>query len=398
MNAFVTALVALAAALSVGAAGAWIVVRRKHIDRWLFAYLRQVAWPAAAPSGTIDILVCVADHYEPAWLGASLDVQRRRVDEWVEKLPALCDRHRDSDGCGYRHSFFFPAEEYQPDHLDKLAHLCRQGFGDVEVHLHHDRDTAENLRRSLLQFTSTLHERHGLLRKSDETGQIEYAFIHGNWALDNSMPDGSGCGVNDEITVLRDTGCYLDMTFPSAPSPNQPPTINSIYYATDDPRRPNSHAVGVPVRAGAAPVGDLMLIQGPLTLNWRSRVKGIAPRIENGELTGDNPPTPERADLWIRQGIHVANQPNWVFVKLHTHGAQESNAGVMFGAEFDRTLSHLERRYNDGVRYRLHYVTAREMYLIAKAAEAGCTGNAGRFRNDISSAASIASVTPVLVG
>jgi len=44
-------------------------------------------------------------------------------------------------------------------------------------------------------------------------------------------------------------------------------------------------------------------------------------------------------------------------------------------------FSDLERRYNDGVRYALHYVTARETYNIIKAAEAGKTGNPGEYRD-----------------
>ena len=52
-----------------------------------------------------------------------------------------------------------------------------------------------------------LHERHGLLRAGPETGKIIYSFIHGNWALDNSRPDGRWCGVDNEIDILVETGC-----------------------------------------------------------------------------------------------------------------------------------------------------------------------------------------------
>jgi len=43
--------------------------------------------------------------------------------------------------------------------------------------------------------------------------------------------------------------------------------------------------------------------------------------------------------------------------------------------------SGFERVYNDGRKYCLHYVTAREAYNIAKAAEAGMDGNPDRFRD-----------------
>jgi hypothetical protein len=324
-------------------------------------------------------MVCIADHYEPGWGGADFPRQASRVARWRRDLPALARRHVDADGVCLQYTFFYPEEEYHPAHLDALAQLCRAGLGDVEVHLHHDHDTSAGLREKLMRFTRILYHRHGLLRRTG-SGRIEYAFIHGNWALDNSGEDGRFCGVNDELQVLRDTGCYADLTFPSAPDRSQPPTINRIYYATDDPVRSRSHDTGTPARAGQTGAGDLLMIQGPLTLNWRSRSRGVLPRIENGELSADNPPTPQRADLWVRQHVHVEGRPEWVFVKLHTHGANERHTAVLLGPPLERTLRHLEARYNDGVRYRLHYVTAREMCNIVKAAEAGHRGNAGAFR------------------
>lgn len=42
---------------------------------------------------------------------------------------------------------------------------------------------------------------------------------------------------------------------------------------------------------------------------------------------------------------------------------------------------HLESAYNDGERYVLHYVTARETYNIIKAAEAGKSGDPNRWRD-----------------
>ena len=70
-------------------------------------------------------------------------------------------------------------------------------------------------------------ERHGLLSRDRYTGEVGYGFIHGNWALDNSRPDGRMCGVDNELDVLRETGCYADFTLPSAPSPTQTRKINS---------------------------------------------------------------------------------------------------------------------------------------------------------------------------
>jgi hypothetical protein len=369
----------LLAGLVCVAAAVAVLCRRRHMDRWIGAYVQQIIRRTPRVQGTTHLLVCVCDHYEPAWNGVQLAQQHQRVATWVHRLPVLASRHRDAENRPFQYTFFYPEEQYREEHLDQLARICHGGYGDVEIHLHHDDDTADGVAEKLTRFATLLHQRHGLLR-ADAHGRIAYGFIHGDWALDNCAAGGAHCGVNNEIQVLRDTGCYADFTLPSAPSETQTRTINSIYYATDDPDRPYSHNTGVRARVGGGQLGDLLLIQGPLTLNWRRRSKGVLPRIENGELSGDNPPTPQRADLWVRQGIHVEGRPEWVFIKLHAHGANESNMEALLGSAMNDTLTHLEKHYDDGHRYALHYVTAREMYCIVKAAEAGETGNPGELR------------------
>lgn len=298
-----------------------------------------------------------------------------------EGLARAAGRHRDADGRPPQHGFFYPEEEYLPEHLDKLSALCRDGFGEIEVHLHHDDDTEANFRRTIAGFCEVLHRDHGALPRHPQTGQLMFGFIHGNWCLDNSNPDGRWCGLNNELILLREAGCYADFTMPSAPSPTQTRIINSIYYATDDPDRPKSHDAGVPVRVGGEPTGDLLLVQGPIGLNWTDRRRGIVPRVENADIRANYPPTPARVDGWIRTGIHVEGRPEWVFVKIHTHGAPEKDAAVVLGPTVDAMFEHLERQYNDGERYVLHYVNAREVYNIVKAAEAGMTGNPADYRD-----------------
>jgi hypothetical protein len=269
---------------------------------------------------------------------------------------------------------------YRAEELDPIAELCRAGFGEVEVQLHHDNDTAENLRATLSKWKQLLHARHGLL-STDREGTVRYGFIHGNWALDNSRPDGRWCGVNNELDVLRETGCYADFTMPSFPSATQTRKVNSIYYAVDDPRRPKSHDHGTDVGCDPAPANSLMLIQGPLLPDWRSRKYGFLPRIENGNLQGNQPPSERRLDLWIKAGIRVDSQPEWIFVKLYTHGADESNQRVLLGDAMVRFHESLARRALADPMFRFHYVTAREMYNLVRAAEGGCKGPVDELRN-----------------
>src|SRR5689334_7837346 len=170
----------------------------RNAQLWLPGYIRHTVerrLSRESADGPVDLLFCIADHYEPGHGSPGIAVERARVSRWVRNYPRLA-RFSDSDGRPPQHTFFYPADQYRPEHLEELAQLCRGGFGEVEIHLHHDNDTSENLRQTLLAFASCLHERHGLLGR-DERNRIAYGFIHGNWALDNSRPDGRWCGVND---------------------------------------------------------------------------------------------------------------------------------------------------------------------------------------------------------
>jgi hypothetical protein len=319
----------------------------------------------------VHVFLCIADHHEPMVGGAPIEVQRERVDRWVREYPRLVAGIRDSRGRPPQHTFFYPAEEYNPEHIEKIARICRQSCGDVEVHLHHDNDTADHLRDTLHGFKERLFHQHGLLRKNGQ-GEITYGFVHGNWALCNSRPDGRWCGVDNELTVLRETGCYADFTMPSAPNPTQTRTINSVYYAIGDQSRPKAHDVGVPAQVGVEPPrGSLLLVQGPLGLDWRRRKWGMLPKLENGELHAGFPPTMTRFDLWLRASVAVAGRPDWIFVKLHTHGAREHNAAMLLGEPMRTFHQDLATYAAKHPWLRYYYVTAREMADLVHQAEAG---------------------------
>jgi hypothetical protein len=354
------------------------LVRPRGYERWLVPYVLE-SGRRRPPEAAADmhVLLCIADHFEPKAQHADKSAGRARVDHWLREFPRQFANFRDSSGRPPRHSFFFPIEEYEPEYLDALAHLCGQGFGEVEVHLHHDHDTAEDLREKLAAFRDLLAERHGLLARHKDTGELGYAFIHGNWALCNSRPDGRCCGVNNELDVLRQTGCFADFTYPSAPSPTQPATINSIYYASNQPGRPRSADRGLAIGSAGVPPDSLLLIQGPLLLDWSRRKWGLVPRLENGCLQASQPPSLRRMDAWLRARVQVPTRPDWFFVKLHAHGAPENAHDVLLGEPMVRFHEGLARRSQQDPHFHYHYVTAREMYNLAKAAEAGYRGPVG---------------------
>jgi hypothetical protein len=122
------------------------------------------------------------------------------------------------------------------------------------------------------------------------------------------------------------------------------------------------------------PPDSLLMIPGPLLLDWSRRKWGLLPRLENGCLQDSQPPSGDRLDLWLRARIQVPGRPDWFFVKLHSHGAEEASRQALLGEPMLRFHEELARRAAER-NFRFHYVTAREMYNVARAAEFGWTGS-----------------------
>lgn len=381
----------------------------RALDRWLPAYLlRSRQRPSGSPEKPIHVFIAVCDHFEP-FHDTDKAGARRALAIWLEQWPRIVESFQDNSGRGPRHTFFYPIEQYDEDILALLTELCRHTGSEVEVHLHHRDDTAETLAAKFAEGTRHLAS-HGLLSRCVD-GRPRYGFIHGNWALDHSHPRGLHCGVADELAVLKATGCYADFTLPSAPDPSQVGVINSIYYARED-GKPRSHARGTPVRAGissvisqpiaylsetgpagsqspatvpipasvgggtaalAASPDHLLLVQGPLGLNWHRRKAGLLPRIETGDLTGVNPPTTDRFQLWTQLCPFVADGPPWIFIKLHTHGGIPRNFPALIGEPARQFHAGLAALAGENPSMCLHYVTAREMVNLIHAAENGAT-------------------------
>jgi hypothetical protein len=357
-------------------------LRSRHADRWLPSYLRGSLKRRRPRRGSqVHLILCIADHYEPYFGNVTQPTALARVRHWAEEYPRLFGRFRDSDGRPPRHTFFYPIEQYDCQILNSLAALSTKGLGEVEVHYHHEADTAAELRRSLAAFKEKLSGRHGLLARDRLSGEIVYGFIHGDWALDNSRPDGMCCGVDNELEVLRQTGCYADFTLPSAPSPTQTRKINSIYYARGVPGRCKSHDWGIDAGTGKTPDDTLLLIQGPLVLDWKRCTGGLLPRLENGCIQASQPPSIERLQAWLRARIQVPGRPDWYFVKLHAHGAPEESHATLLGEPMVRFHQALAAHASAHPEFHYHYVTAREMANLVHAAEEGWRGTVAEARD-----------------
>lgn len=360
-------------------------LRKKNLDTWLPGYGRHLLRRArASHDGPVHLLFALCDHYEPLWGGAPDDIGRARVDAWAERYAALGE-FRDSNGRPPRHGWFFPGEEYRPHFLDRLGELVRAGYGEVEFHLHHDGDTADTLAPRIEHHLDTFAQHGHLSRNPGKGPKYRWAFIHGNWSLANGRPDRKWCGVDDELLLLHRLGCYVDLTFPSAPDPCQPNKVNQIYWPTGDLSKRRSYERGTPAKVGEHFDDRLLMITGPLAL----ATKGLGVRLENGALTGDDPPTAARVATWIAQHIHVEGRPDWVFVKVHTHGAIEHTAASLLGDGGRNLHTALAEHARAGIQ--LHYVTAREMFNVARAAMDGKTGDPSAYFDYVISPPPIAS-------
>lgn len=308
----------------------------RHAELWLPGLLRDRWQRRSEPTDGTTVWLTIADHYEPYWRRPDDATAAARVAAWRSQWPAIAERHRDDAGHPAQYTFFYPEEEYRPALLDQLAELARAGVADVEVHIHHDGEGEADFVRRIGTFVHTLRTQHGLLH--DVGGRPGFAFIHGNWALDNAHPSGRWCGLNNELTLLRQLGCYADFTMPAAPDPCQTRRVNSIYWATDDPAAPKSHDDGIAVTPGVPPPPNaLLMVQGPLALHFPAR-RGFRPTLEVGELAGHAPVTPDRIAAWLRVAPRLGQD---LFVKLHTHGAPEKNAGPLLGHDLEALFTGL---------------------------------------------------------
>jgi hypothetical protein len=344
----------------------------RRLDLWLPTYALDTPsrWVGkrARRGHLTHVFFLICDHYEPRHKSTRPDQPHERVETWRREYPAFQKRCRESFGHAPLHTWFYPPH-HGAEHLPQLADMAYEGGGEVELHYHHRNDTAESLTHNL-KATLALYQRHGLLLESGIPPRTAFGFVHGDWTLDNAC-DGAHCGVNGELSILRQLGCWGDFTMPSG-NAAQTRKINSIYYAIDDPSRSKSHNWGLDASIDVPDPEGFFLMQGPLGINWRA--PGY-PRIENASLTSANWGRPDRIAAWLDCQVHVKGRADWLFIKLHTHGAVERDFDALFGEKAYLMHQALNETCNDGQRYKLHYVTARQAYNLAKAAEQGHCGD-----------------------
>jgi hypothetical protein len=353
--------------------------------------LPSATWRAlhSAVRGPVHLIFALADHFEPAIVcgdgqkRAPRSEQERRLESWTREYPKIVDGWRDHDGRPLVHTYFYPAEQYDEGLIEMLAEHCHSGWGEVEVHLHHGfphPDTPENTRCVLSEFRDRLAVRHRCLSVEEGSTRPRYAFVHGNFALANSAA-GVWCGVDSEMQILAETGCYADMTLPTGVGhPAQIAKTNSVYECALSLDQSVPHRQGHDLVVGRTPQTFPLIIQGPLVTDLRRTLHSARPAFDNGALTAATPPTLQRLSLWKQAQVRVLGRPDWLFIKLHCHSMDPTQNDAVIGDSFRSFLAALVGGAADR-KETLHFVTAREMANILLAACDGRDGNPGAYRD-----------------
>ncbi len=351
------------------------LIKCDNSDIWFPPYAKEfVKGEVNRADETTDLIFLMTDHWEPGNREESPEYSQR----WLDAFAEISHRHLDTQGRNFRYSWFYPVDRMDERILAQLAVAARNQLGETEVHWHHHHDSVQQFRTDL-ENALVLFQKYGHLT-SEPGGDPHWCFIHGNWALDGSEPN--ACGINNEIDIFLEHGCYADMTFPSLGWDAQPSLINKIYYAQDTPE-PKSYDTGELARVGTRGEGLLML-PGPMGLNFQNMLVLIeAGAIDDAEGTGfsgalrkpDNNADyfkSSRVGVWDNIHVSVEGKPEWCFVKVHAHGMQHRD--LLLNGQFDSLLSALEK-YAAERKIRLHYVTAREAVNLVHAAEQGLPGS-----------------------
>lgn len=333
------------------------------------------------------VIFTIANHFEPSWSSSGLlplDEQKKALDAYHKIARRSGESLRDHDGTKFRHTNFFPGEQYDRELVAQIAGMQAEGLGEVEIHLHHGvekPDTSENLRRQLTEFRDRLAEEHLCLSRLDDAGAPMYAFVHGNLALGNSA-GGAFCGVDDELRILAETGCYVDMTLPSAPDRSQVPMLNKIYECGLPLDQPAPHRTGRRVEINGKFPQLPLIFTGPLVFNWSRRIKGLpVPRVSDGGLVYNQPMDLARFKRWLSANITVRGNSEWVFIKLYCHGFFAHDQKASIGED---AVGFFERIIENGERtgaYKVHFASAREATNMVFAAIDGKRGNPHDFRD-----------------
>ena len=144
------------------------------------------------------------------------------------------------------------------------------------------------------------------------------------------------------MQIFADTGCYADLTLPSAPLETQVPVLNKIYECGLPLTEKSPHRKGENVSVYGNEPQLPLIFTGPLIFNWTRRIKGVpVPRLDDGGLAANQPLDMARFRRWVNADVTVTNRPEWIFVKLYCHGFFDHDQSVCIGEDALRFFSEV---------------------------------------------------------
>lgn len=334
---------------------------------WAPHYLLNGPPKETVPDHEKHLIFIMVDHYEHG--SKSEAVVSNRV--WCQKFREISDRYLDDYGNKFRYTWFYPYDHHVEGVVAELSEMALSGYGEVEFHWHMGQPprngiTPENYQEKLEEAIRWFQQ-FGAMITEEENPRTAFAYIAGVWDLDASRKPVSN-GLTNQIEVLQKCGCYADFTFSTIATAAQPQKINSIYYVKDDPKEPKSHNSGTDVEVGKSIDNQLMIFQGPINIHWDGS-------LEYGAVESAPRFAPHRVPRWLESNIHG---PEWVFVKVYSHGAQSS--AVVLDHDMEIMLKSL-KQYCEEKGMKLHFMSTREAFNVVKAAEAGKSGNPEDYRD-----------------
>jgi hypothetical protein len=183
------------------------------------------------------------------------------------------------------------------------------------------------------------------------------------------------------MEVLAETGCYADMTLPSAPDVSQVPRINSLYQCGLPLSGRMPHRSGANLKIGESPILPV-IFTGPLLLDWGWTSTAIPKlRLETGDITRNAPLDLKRFNLWRSAKIGVIGRPEWVFVKVHCHGFFPGDRPTVIGERMLKFWKEVLEFSETTGAFKIHFASAREAYNMTQAAIDGHSGDPGNYRD-----------------
>ena len=137
------------------------------------------------------------------------------------------------------------------------------------------------------------------------------------------------------------------------------------------------HRSGPDVRVGNKP-GLPLIFTGPLVFD-SSRLP--LPHFDKGALTAQNPLDLKRLQRWRSASIGVRGRPDWVFIKLYSHGFIDADQPSMVGEQMRRFLEGALNEAHRSARFIIHFATAREAFNMVMAAVDGKSGSPHLYRD-----------------